>query len=187
MTQRTEDVQDHQETPQQEGTQSAPPDQPQPADGPEAQLQAARTEAAEYKDKYLREYADKENFRKRQERITAERALYARRAVIEELLVDVIDNFDHAARHTETMDTAALRQTLSMLQGQLNRVLASQGVTPVPVTSGQPFDPRLHEAVESVASDLPEGAIVEEVRKGYTLGGELLRPARVTVSKGAQQ
>ena len=192
MTQGTEDVQDPRESAQQEDQPSDTPAASETGQSPagesvEAQLQTALAEAADYKDKYLREYADKENFRKRQERITAERVQSARRAVIEELLVDVIDNFDHAARHTETMDTTALRQTLSMLQGQLNRVLASQGVTPVPVTSGQPFDPRLHEAVESVASDLPEGAIVEDVRKGYTMGGELLRPARVTVSKGAQQ
>jgi molecular chaperone GrpE len=187
MSQRTEDAQEPRATAQQEG---APADSPAGATAPaaggdvQAQLQAARAEAAEYKDKYLREYADRENFRKRQERVTAERAQYAKRSVIDELLVDVIDNFDHAARHTETMDDAALRQTLKMLQGQLNRVLAAQGVTPVEAAPGQAFDPRVHEAVESVASDLPEGTIVGEARRGYMMGGDLLRPARVTVSTG---
>jgi molecular chaperone GrpE len=192
MTQGTEDVQDPRESAQQEDQPSDTPAASETSQSPagesvEAQLRAALAEAADYKDKYLREYADKENFRKRQERITAERVQYARRAVIEELLVDVIDNFDHAARHTETMDTAALRETLRMLQYQLNRVLAAQGVAPVPVVPGQQFDPREHEAIESVESDLPEGAVVDEVRKGYTMGGDLLRPARVTVSKGSRQ
>jgi molecular chaperone GrpE len=187
MSQRTEGAQEPGAPATQGGT---PADLPAEASGAssggdlQAQLQAARAEAAEYKDKYLREYAERENFRKRQERVTSERAQYAKRSVIEELLVDVIDNFDHAARHTETMDTAALRQTLKMLQGQLNRVLAAQGVTPVEAAPGQAFDPHLHEAVESVASDQPEGTIVEEARKGYMMSGDLLRPARVTVSAG---
>jgi molecular chaperone GrpE len=187
MTQRTEDAQEPRANTDQQGAEASAPAvaTSQPAVGDlQAQLQAARAEAADYKDKYLREYADRENFRKRQERVTADRALYAKRSVIDELLVDVVDNFDHAARHTETMDVSSLRQTLKMLQGQLNRVLAAQGVTPVAVTPGQPFDPHLHEAIESDASDLPEGTIVEEARKGYTMGGDLLRPARVTVSSG---
>lgn len=187
MTQRTEDGQEPRTPAQAEGSPATTPTEgaTQAAMGDvQAQLQAARAEAADYKDKYLREYADRENFRKRQERVTTERALYAKRSVIDELLVDVIDNFDHAARHTETMDEASLRQTMKMLQGQLNRVLAAQGVTPVEATPGQAFDPHLHEAVESVASDQPEGTIVSEARKGYMMGGDLLRPARVTVSAG---
>ncbi len=187
MSQRTEDVQEPRASAQPEGALVDPPVESTAQSGTgdvQEQLQAARAEAAEYKDKYLREYAERENFRKRQERVTAERVQYAKRGVIDELLVDVVDNFDHAARHTEAMDVAALRQTLKMLQGQLNRVLAAQGVTPVEVAPGQAFDPRLHEAIESVASDLPEGTIVEEARKGYMMGGDLLRPARVTVSAG---
>ena len=184
MSQRTEDAQEPSATAQQEADPAAGATSQAVEGDMQTQLQAARAEAAEYKDKYLREYADRENFRKRQERVTAERAQYAKRSVIDELLVDVIDNFDHAARHTETMDVASLKQTLKMLQGQLNRVLAAQGVTPVEVTAGQAFDPHLHEAVESVASDLPEGTIVAEARKGYVMGGDLLRPARVTVSTG---
>lgn len=187
MSQRTEDAQEPRAAAQQDGALADPSVEaaaPSAGGDAQAELQAARAEAAEYKDKYLREYADRENFRKRQERVTADRAQYAKRSVIDELLVDVVDNFDHAARHTEAMDVAALRQTLKMLQGQLNRVLAAQGVTPVEVAPGQSFDPHLHEAVESVASDLPEGTIVEEARKGYMMGGDLLRPARVTVSAG---
>jgi len=64
-------------------------------------------------------------------------------------------------------------------------LLRTEGLTPV-VAVGEQFDPRVHEAVETVASpEHPEGTVVEEVRKGYMLGGEMLRPARVKVSSGA--
>jgi molecular chaperone GrpE len=153
-------------------------------DVPGEQLQAARAEAAEYKDKYLRELADKDNFRKRQERITTDRVQRARRDLLEKVL-EVTDNLDRAMRYESTMDATALVETLRLLQSQLTALLTVEGVTPLPAAAGARFDPHMHEAVESVASeDHPEGAVVEEVRRGYRLGDELLRPTRVTVSAG---
>ncbi len=109
----------------------------------ETQLEQARQEAAENWNKYLRERADMENFRKRQERIAADR-----------------------------------------LQRE---VMRSEGITPVP-TVGEVFDPYVHEAIEAVEdSDQPEGMVVEEVLKGYKLGDETLRPARVKVSTGNKE
>jgi len=152
--------------------------------GLEAELQTARAEAAEYKDKYLRELADKDNFRKRQERITTDRVQRARRDLLEKVL-EVTDNLDRAMRFESGMDMSALQETLRLLQSQLNALLTFEGVTPLPAATGERFDPHMHEAVESVASEEhPEGAVVEEVRRGYRLGDELLRPARVTVSTG---
>ena len=154
------------------------------SNGLEAELQAARAEAAEYKDKYLRELADKDNFRKRQERITTDRVQRTRRDLLEKVL-EVTDNLDRAMRFESGMDTTALQETLRLLQSQLNALLTVEGVTPLPAATGERFDPHMHEAVESVASEAyPEGAVVEEVRRGYRLGDDLLRPARVTVSTG---
>jgi molecular chaperone GrpE len=66
----------------------------------------------------------------------------------------------------------------------MNEVLRGEGLNPVP-TIGEAFNPYIHEAVEAVEnSDQPEGTILEEERKGYTLGEETLRPARVKVSMG---
>ena len=74
-----------------------------------------------------------------------------------------------------------------MVQWQMNEVMRGEGLNPVP-TVGEPFNPYLHEAIEAVeGSDKPEGTIVEEVLKGYTLGDETLRPARVKVSMGNKQ
>jgi molecular chaperone GrpE len=71
-----------------------------------------------------------------------------------------------------------------MVQWQMNEVMRGEGLNPVP-TVGEAFNPYVHEAIEAVEdSDKPEGTIVEEVLKGYTLGEETLRPARVKVSMG---
>ena len=149
-----------------------------------AQLQAARDEAAQYKDKYLRERAEMDNFRKRQERMANDRTLRAKRELLERVL-EVMDNLDRAMHFQDTDDRESLQQGLRMVLWQLNETLKNEGLTLVP-TVGEPFDPRVHEAVESVTSEEhPEGTIVEEVRKGYMMGDNTLRPARVKVSGGS--
>jgi molecular chaperone GrpE len=151
----------------------------------EAQLAAAHAEVEQYKDKYLREYADKENFRKRQERMAADRIRREKLDLLERVL-EVVDNLDRALRFEETMDRESLQQGLRMLQWQLNELLSQQGLTPV-ATVGEPFNPYVHEAVEQVSSnEHAEGTVVEEVRKGYKLGDETIRPARVKVSAGPE-
>lgn len=149
----------------------------------EAQLTAAKTEASQNWDKYLRERAEMENYRKRQERIAIDRIRREKRELLNRVL-EVVDNLERALSYQDTMDRESLQQGMRMLQWQLNELLKSEGLTPVP-TVGEPFDPYVHEAIESVASaDQPEGVVVEEVRKGYKLGDDTLRPARVKVSSG---
>jgi len=151
----------------------------------EAQLAAARQEAAANWDKYLRQVADSDNFRKRQERLSAERIKSQKKELLQKLLA-VMDNLDRALAYQDTLDQQGLQQGLRMVQWQLGELLRSEGLTPV-ATVGESFDPRVHEAVESVATDShPEGTVIEEVQKGYMLGNEMLRPARVKVSSGSQ-
>lgn len=150
----------------------------------EAQLADARAEAAANWDKYLRERAEMDNFRKRQERVAVDRVRREKRELLHKVL-EVMDNLDRAMRFEESLDRESLHQGLRMVQWQLNELLKGEGLEPVP-TVGQPFDPHIHEAVETVESDEhPEGTIVEEIRKGYMLGDEMLRPARVKVSSGS--
>ena len=151
-----------------------------------AQLQAARDEAEQYKDKYMRERAEMENFRKRQERMATERSERYKRDLIEKVL-DVMDNLDRAMRYEDSMDRESLQQGLRMVQWQLGELLKAEGLTPVP-TVGEQFDPHRHEAVDKVPSnEHPEGIVIEEVRKGYMMGSDLLRPARVMVSAGSKE
>lgn len=152
----------------------------------EVQLAQARQEATENWNKFLRERADVENIRKRQERVLAERVQQQRKPLLHKFL-GVLDNVDRALVYQDTMDKQQLQQTLRMVQWQMNEVMRGEGLNPVP-TVGQTFNPYVHEAIEAVEdSDKPEGTIVEEVLKGYTLGDETLRPARVKVSMGNKQ
>ncbi len=151
----------------------------------EAQLAKARQEAADNWNRYLRERADWENMRKRQERVVADRIQQQKKAIINKLL-DVMDNVERALVYQDTLDKQGLQQALRMMQWQMSEVLRSEGLNPV-ATVGEPFNPYLHEAIEAVEnSDQPEGTIVEETRKGYTLGDETLRPAHVKVSMGTK-
>jgi molecular chaperone GrpE len=195
MAERNEDEQDQLRTPPEDTLptgeelastgSTADPGASLPADV-EAQLQAAREEAAQYKDKYLRELAEMENFRKRQERIGLEHNQRYKRDLIEKVL-EVMDNLDRAMSYEDSMDRESLHQGLRMVQWQLNELLKAEGLTPVPAV-GEQFDPHLHEAVDKIpSSEHPEGIVVEEVRRGYMMGSVLLRPARVMVSAGSKE
>jgi len=149
----------------------------------EKQLAQAKQAAAEFKDKFLRERADMDNFRKRQERNAQERVQREKKELILKVL-GVMDNVERALAYQETMDRQALQQTLRMLMWQMNEVMKGEGLTPI-ATVGERLNPYEHEAIELVEnSDQPEDTIVEEVLKGYKMGNETLRAARVKVSAG---
>lgn len=170
--------------PQANGEQQASPEAARIAEL-ETQLAQARQEAADNWNKFVRERADVDNIRKRQERLINDRVQSQKKALLFKLL-DVVDNADRALIYQDTMSLQDLQQTLRMFHWQLNEILRNEGLNPVS-TVGEPFNPYLHEAIEAVEdSDKPEGTIVEEVRKGYTLGSETLRPARVKVSMGTK-
>jgi molecular chaperone GrpE len=152
----------------------------------QSQLAQARQEAAENWNKFLRERAEMENFRKRQERKAADRVQQQKKVLFHKIL-SVMDNVERALEYQETLDRQGLQQALRMVLWQMNEVMRGEGINPVP-TIGETFNPYVHEAIEAVDdSDKPEGIIVEEVLKGYTLGDETLRPARVKVSTGNKQ
>src|SRR6202022_2733375 len=125
----------------------------------EAQLAQARQEATENWNKFLRERADMDNFRKRQERVLADRVQNQKKALLHKLL-GVMDNVERALVFQDTLDRQGLQQALRMVQWQMNEVMRGEGLTPVP-TIGEAFNPYLHEAIEAVEdSDKPEGTIV---------------------------
>jgi molecular chaperone GrpE len=152
----------------------------------ESQLAEARADASANWEKYLRERAEMENFRKRTERTSQDRVRRDKRELLHKVL-EVMDNLDRAMRFEESMDRESLHQGLRMVQWQLTELLKGEGLTPVP-TVGETFDPYVHEAIEQVVTkDHPEGTVVEEVRKGYMLGDEMLRPARVKVAASHEE
>ncbi len=149
----------------------------------EAQLAQARREASDNWNRYLRERADMDNYRKRQDRLVADRILQQKKAMLHKML-DVMDDVDRALVYQETLDRQGLQQALRMVHWRMSEMLRGEGLSTVP-TIGETFNPYMHEAIEAIESpDQPEGTIVEELRKGYTLSDETLRPARVKVSMG---
>ena len=115
-----------------------------------------------------------------------ERVQQQKRALFHKIL-GVMDNVERALAYQDAMDKQALQQTLRMVMWQMNEVMRGEGLTPIP-TVGEAFNPYVHEAIEKVEdSDQPEDTVVEEVLKGYKLGDETLRPARVKVSAGIKQ
>jgi molecular chaperone GrpE len=150
------------------------------------QLAAAKKEAADNYDRYVRSVADLDNHRRRTVREKDELRQFAASRVLEDLL-PVIDNLGLglAAAKAPNADLKTLVGGISMVAEQLKSSLASHGLKEInPV--GQPFDPNLHEAIsQQPSADVAEGSVITVVRTGFTLNGRLLRPASVIVSSGA--
>ena len=167
----------------------AEPGTPAPEITPEqlAELKTRAAKADEHWDRLLRTAADFENFKKRAARERQEAAQSATAALIHKLL-PVLDHFEMAqtaAQNTPAPPggTAALQDGIAMIQQQLKGILAETGLEEVDA-SGRPFDPTLHEAVSQMeTADVPEGQVVQQIRKGYKLRERLLRPATVIVAK----
>lgn len=137
-----------------------------------------------FRDLALRSQADFENFRKRAARDKEDAVKYANASFLERL-IPILDNFElglGAARGNEA--AAPIVAGLDMVAKQLNDFLYQHGVEPVDA-EGKPFDPNVHEAVAQEHSEIEEGLVVRQLRKGFKLRDRLLRPATVVVSKGA--
>ena len=98
-------------------------------------------------------------------------------------LLPIIDNFERALNCEAERESAFYKGTCMIYRDFLN-VLAKLGVTPIEAI-GEPFDPLFHEAVavQTVSDVDSDGKVVQEVQRGYTLKGEVIRPARVIVGK----
>ncbi|MCU0786140.1 MAG: nucleotide exchange factor GrpE [Verrucomicrobia bacterium] len=149
------------------------------------ELKARAAQADDFWDRLLRATADFENFKKRAARERQDAVKYASEALIQKL-ISVLDNFDMAqaaAQSGPAQGTQSLQAGIAMIQQQFKSVLAEAGVEEVDAT-GKPFNPNLHEAVsQQETADIPEGHVIQQLRKGYKLRERLLRPATVIVAK----
>jgi molecular chaperone GrpE len=151
-----------------------------PVTDPESQLKAERDDLY---DRLLRKQAEFDNYKKRVERERSEYVQFASAELIKELL-NAMDSFDLAI-HNANSDTGAgdtMLRGLDLIYKQFQDTLARFGLKVIEAR-GQVFDPNLHQAVSTVpADDVPENTVVDELRKGYTLNGRLLRPVMVSVA-----
>ena len=141
-------------------------------------------EAAEANEKYLRTYADFDNYRKRMQRDLADFRLYANEQLALELL-PVIDHLGLALKHAGTRDenVQGLQQGVELVYKQLGDVLEKFGIKSFE-SQGEPFDPAKHDAIMQVErADVPANVVVQVLNEGYLYHDKVLRHAKVGVSK----
>jgi molecular chaperone GrpE len=145
-------------------------------------LEQVKSKEKDLFDQLLRLNAEYQNFRKRSEaRITE-----ARKAGREDVLLGIITLADAMAQaelaSAHASDVSALKKGLKLIKDQFDKFLADQGLVAIKA-AGEKMDPHLHEAIAQVFdANLPEGTIVDEIQRGYTMNGQIVRPARVRVA-----
>ena len=154
----------------------------------QAQVDTLTAEKASLYDQLIRRQAEFENYRKRVERERSELYQHGRDDVLLQFL-PVVDNFERALTSLETSegDAEALRHGVELIHKQFKDALSKFGLEPVEAV-GQAFDPHVHEAVTTEATDKHrENTVIEEFQRGYKIGDRLLRPAKVKVASSPEK
>ncbi len=151
---------------------------------PTEEYERLKAERDQLLDRLARLQAEFENARKREQRERAEFRDYATGNVVEQFL-PVLDNFELALKANGSAEQ--LRTGVELIVKQMEEVLRSLSVQPIE-TVGIIFDPRIHEAIESVErEDVPDHQVIEEIRRGYRIKERMLRPALVRVASNPNQ
>jgi len=146
----------------------------------EEKLEEAQKQAKDNLDKYIRQLAEFENFRKRSN--SEKTAMYSNgvRDTVEKLL-PVIDNFERAVEAADDKEDP-MYKGVEMILKQFMEILENLGVKEIP-SKGEPFDPNVHSAVMHVDDEsCDENIVVEVFQKGYTLVDKVIRPSMVKVA-----
>jgi molecular chaperone GrpE len=145
-------------------------------------LDALRREKDALQDRLLRTAAEFDNYRKRVERERREHSEYAGADILTDML-PIVDDLERALQASPGGEAESYRRGVELIHKQMSDLLRKRGVKAIDAVGTQ-FDPRYHEAVmQEVSGDHREGEVMAELRRGYTLGDRLLRPATVKVAK----
>jgi molecular chaperone GrpE len=158
------------------------PQRDSPAPTTDEVIEALTSELQELEDRYLRLAAEFDNFRKRTIRERANQEARAQADLVKQIL-ESLDDLSRVSEHGSTdHDAAALLEGIRLVEMKLRRALEVMGLRPIEAV-GQPFDPELHEAMVTVATDKPDEneLVSQELAKGYMFKDSLLRPALVQV------
>lgn len=151
-------------------------------DEKDKQIAELKEQVAALNDKHLRLYSEFDNFRKRTAKERIEMIQTAGGDVIKSLL-PVLDDLDRAVKSNETAaDIASVKEGVQLVAHKFHHTLNQKGLVPIEAI-GKPFDVDQHEAITEIPAPSPElkGKVVEEIEKGYMLGGKVLRFAKVIV------
>lgn len=142
-----------------------------------------KLQIAEMETLLKRVQADFDNYRKR---TLKEREEFVGRANLNLIyqILPVLDNFKMALKHLpKALEENEWVKGILQIERQLEQILTEQGLEKIK-TVGERFDHQIHEAIEEVPSTKPPGEIIEEVQGGYRLNGQIIRQAKVKISKG---
>lgn len=147
-------------------------------------LAEAKQKAEEYLSSWQRVQADFINYKRRTEQEKQELGKYANATLFCEIL-PVLDDLELALSHVpEEHEKSDWVEGVRLVERKFKNILEKQGVKPV-CALGMDFDPALHEAMRQDKG--PEGTVLSELQKGYTLHDRLLRPSRVIVGSGEEE
>ncbi|MBF0491785.1 MAG: nucleotide exchange factor GrpE [Deltaproteobacteria bacterium] len=149
----------------------------------EENLKKAEETARENQDKYVRLYAEFENYRKRVLKDKEDLKYSSEEKIIREIL-PLLDDLQLALKHAEqSTDLNALLEGMRLIQKQTQTTIEKLGIEAF-ASAGYAFDPHIHEAVAHQESDQhPANTVIQEYRSGYKFKGKLLRPSMVVVAK----
>ncbi|PIN75000.1 nucleotide exchange factor GrpE [Candidatus Woesearchaeota archaeon CG10_big_fil_rev_8_21_14_0_10_37_12] len=148
------------------------------------QIAERETKIQDYTNHLKRLQAEFENYCKRVEKERKEFMGLATERVIVRLLL-IIDDFERALQQLNDLPEQTSKG-VEMIFKNLHKVLDEEQVMPIK-SVGEKFDPYKHEVLLQVESEEPENIILEELQKGYTMNGKVIRYAKVKVSKGKQE
>ena len=156
----------------------------QAAENAPSPVDTLKEELALANDKYLRLYAEFDNFRRRtlKEREDA-RKLEGKDLIVS--LLPVLDDFERALKAMETAaDVKQVKEGIELVSNKFRNTLSAKGLKPME-SIGQPFNADLHEAITEIPSPTPDhtGKVLDEVQKGYYLNDKIIRFAKVVVGK----
>lgn len=148
----------------------------------ESMLSEAQNQVAQYHEELLRARAEVENVRRRSQEEVSKARKFGTEAFAESL-IPVKDSLE-AALAQKDQTTDAWKEGVEATLRQLVTAFERNNMRDIAPAAGDRFDPHQHQAISSVPSDLPEGAVVQMLQKGYLLADRVLRPALVMVSAG---
>lgn len=150
----------------------------------EVQIGSLQKQVEEQKDKFLRLYADFDNYKKRTAKERSELILTAGKDIMTAML-PVSDDMDRAIKYmNESEDLTTIKEGLNLVYAKFKNTLEQNGLKSTP-SIGEIFDVEKHEAITEIPAPNEEmkGKVVDEVEKGYYLNGKLIRYAKVVVGK----
>lgn len=147
------------------------------------QIMGLQSELKEEEDKYLRLFAEFENYKKRTTKERIELYKTAGQDVIVSLLT-VLDDFSRAIKESKKIKNSSDPVGLELIFNKLNDILKSNGLLELDVTKGDSFDSELHEAISQIKSDKKNsGKVIDIIEKGYKLGDKIIRFPKVVVGQ----